>query len=74
LFTTGLVAVKKLLGHRPFKDGEMRESEKIQGAQCIAQTEAVWTFSLTEQIAVVGRPVSPAPDSTMMGVFVDEQA
>jgi hypothetical protein len=32
----------------------MHGSEKIQGAQRIAHTEAVWIFSLTQQIAVLG--------------------
>jgi hypothetical protein len=42
--------------HRPFKNGEMQGSEKIQGAQCIERC-AVWIFSLTQQIAILGRPV-----------------
>jgi hypothetical protein len=29
----------------------MQGSEKIQGAQCITHTKAVWIFSVTPQIA-----------------------
>jgi len=43
---------------RPFKNGEMQGSGKSQGAQCIANTKAVWLFPLTPQIAVLGRPAS----------------
>jgi len=31
-------AVEKFKIRRPFKNGEMQGSEKIQGAQCIAHT------------------------------------
>ena len=30
--------LKKFKIHRPFKNGDMHESEKIQGAECIEHT------------------------------------
>ena len=53
------LSVEKFKIRRPIKNGEMQGSEKIQGARCIAHTQAVWIFSLTQQIAVLGRPAIP---------------
>ena len=39
------LTVEKFIIRRPFKNGEMQGSEKIQGAQCIAQISGLDFFA-----------------------------
>lgn len=52
------LTVEKFIERRPFNNDALRENEKIQGAQCMTHTEAVWIFSLTKQIAIFQRPAN----------------
>jgi hypothetical protein len=46
---------KKIKIYRPFKNGEMTDAKKSRARSVLCGC-AVWIFSLTQQIAVLGRP------------------